>query len=272
MIAAPRQTTTQPLPAMKLASISAATAVGLSCLVISSCNSADPSAISESQKALAEAMAKNIRLSEEIAALKAENEEAKADLEKAKSDRDAAQAKPAKVEEPKMPSPSEIEGKLDQEVAKLKEEAKQKYPGAKVESLGTGTWDVTGPTDSPFTCKAKVALKEANGTRRTLYWTGSASLKGDWKFKQAENLDAKQPDPQEVAKTDPATTPPKADDPGEFVPPTLKVAKDGEPVSRNTTKDTPRQPTKPQPPPQPEKPKPKYDINFDNPVMGPGSR
>jgi hypothetical protein len=50
------------------------------------------------------------------------------------------------------------------------------------------------------------------------------------------------------------------------------VAKDGEPVSRNTTKDTPRQPTKPQPPPQPEKPKPKYDINFDNPVMGPGSR
>lgn len=247
---------------MKLASISVATAVGLSCWWIPACNSADPSAISEGQKALAEAMAKNIRLNEEIAELKASLDKAKADLEE-------AQAKSVQAEPPKLPSTAEVEAKLDQEIAKLKDEARQKYPGAKVESLGTGAWDLTSPSDSPFTCKAKVVVKEANGTRQTLYWTGSANLKGEWQFKTAENLEPQPAEPPAVAKG--AGDARKGDQAGDFEPPTLTPAKDGEPTNR-TARDGPRQPARPQPPAAPEKPKPKYDINFDNPVMGPGSR
>ena len=65
---------------MKPAIFASATAASLVCCAILSCNTADPSAISEGQKALAEAMAKNLRLEEEIAGLKAELQEAKACL------------------------------------------------------------------------------------------------------------------------------------------------------------------------------------------------
>ena len=258
---------------MKLASISVATAIGLSCGLIPSCNPTDTSAILESRKALDEAMAKNIRLNEEISALKVQIEEAKSDLDKAKTEGEASLVKTSQPEELKMPSVAEVEGAmLDQEIGKLKEQAKQQFPGAKVESLGTGAWDVISPSDSPFSCKAKVALKEENGTRRTLYWTGSANLKGEWKFKVADNLETKPPDaPTAVVKSDVGTGSKKPEAPSDFVPPTLKVAGDGESAKRNT-KDAPKQPTRPKPPAAPEKPKQKFDINFDNPVMGPGSR
>ena len=265
---------------MKFAPISFVTAVGLSLLFVPSCNPADPSAIQESQKALAEAMAKNMRLNEEMAALKSQMEQAKAEVEKAKSDLDAALAKPAKAEESKFPSAAEVESKRDQEVAKLKDEARQKNPGAKVE--GFGTWDVTSPGDTPYSCKAKVALTDAKGAHLTLYWIGSANLKGEWTFKPADNLEAKAAEPPAVQPPAQPTEPPKVvakkeepkvdkkpDADGGFKPPTLTIAKDGD---NRSLKDQTRQPKQPEQPTAPEKPKQKFDIDLKNPVMGPGSK
>jgi len=280
MMPAPRRSIHPSNLAMKFAPFSLVTAVGLSCLCVPSCNPADPSAIQESQKALAETMAKNMRLNDEITALKNQVEQAKAEVEKAKSDRDTAVAKPATVEEAKMPSAAEVETKLDQEVAKLKDEARQKNPGSKVEGLST--WDVTNPGDNPYSCKAKVSLTDSKGSRQTLYWTGSANLKGEWKFKQAENLEAKQaepltaqpppvqaPEPPKVAKKDePKEVKKPAADDG-FKPPTLTIAKDGD---TRSLKDQTRQPKQPEQPTSAEKPKQKFDINLDKPVMGPGSK
>ena len=287
MMPAVRRTVHQFTLAMKFAPVPLVTALGLWCLVEPSCNPADPSAIQENQKALAETMAKNMRLNDEIAALKSQLEQAKTDVEKAKTDvekakgdRDMALAKPAKAEEPKMPSAAEVEARLDQEVAKLKDEARQKNPGAKVEGLST--WDVTNPGDNPYSCKAKVSLTDSKGSRQTLYWTGSANLKGEWKFKQAENLEAKQaepltaqpppvqaPEPPKVAKKDePKEVKKPAADDG-FKPPTLTIAKDGD---TRSLKDQTRQPKQPEQPTSAEKPKQKFDINLDKPVMGPGSK
>lgn len=265
---------------MKFAPLSLVTALGLSVLWVPSCNPADPSAIQESQKALAEVMAKNMRLNDEIATLKTQVTEARAEAEKARTDLEAALAKPAKPEDAKMPSAAEVEAKRDQEVAKLKDEARQKNPGSKVE--GSGTWDETSPGDAPYSCKAKVALTDAKGTRLTLYWLGSANLKGEWTFKPADNLETKAaetpvvqpPEPPKVtAKTEARKEEPKVDkkpdaDTG-FKPPTLTIVKDGD--TRNL-KDPPKQPERPQQPTAPEKPKQKYDIDLKNPVMGPGSK
>ena len=233
-------------------------------------------------------------------------DQTKADLEKAKSERDAALAKPAKVEETKMPSSAEVEARLDQEVLKLKEEAKQKNPGSKVEGLST--WDVTSPGEDPYSCKAKVALTDPKGTRRTLYWTGAANLKGEWKFKPADNLetkpveqptaqppeppknvannDDKKEEPKEVVKKPDDKKPddkkPGADD--GFKPPTLTVVKDGdkrglkdqqkqpERSPQTTAPDKPKQPDRSPQTTAPEKPKQKFDIDLKNPVMGPGSK
>ena len=289
MTPAPRRPIHHPNPAMKIASLSLVTAVGLACLAALSCNPADPSAIQEGQKALAETMAKNMRLNDEIAALKTQLDQAKTEVEKANADRDAALAKPAKAQETKMPTAAEVEAKLDVEVAKLKDEARQKNPGAKVEGLST--WDVTSPGETPYSCKAKVALTNANGTRQTLYWTGSANLKGDWIFKQAENLETKQPEtataaatgtapppepPKTVAKKDEPKEPPpepketkKPDADNGFKPPVLTIVKDGD---KRGLKDQPKQPDRPQQPDTPEKPKQKFDIDLKKPVMGPGSK
>ena len=275
---APRRSIHHSNPAMKFAPISLVTAVGLSCLSVSSCNPADPSAIQEGQKVLAETMAKNMRLNDEIAALKSQLEQAKADAEKAKTDRDAALAKPAKVEETKLPSATEVEARLDQEVAKLKDEARLKNPGSKVEGLST--WDVTNPGDNPYSCKAKVSLTDAQGARQTLYWTGSANLKGEWKFKQAGNLEAKPAEPPAAQPTEPPPpkTVAKKEEPKEvkkpdadtgFKPPTLTIVKDGD---KRGLKDQPKPPDRSPQPDAPEKPKQKYDIDLKNPVMGPGSK
>ncbi len=215
---------------MKLAPVSLATLAALACLLSVSCNSADPSALSEGQKALAEAMAKNMRLEEEIAGLKTELEDAR--------------TKTSQVEAVKMPTIAEIESKLDLEGAKLKDDARQQFPKAKVESFGT--WDLNIPSfDRPFSCKAKVVIKESSGSLRTLYWTGSANMKGEWIFETAENLEPKKAEPAVVE-----VAPPPVESPA--------VA--------------PAAPKPPPPPPVREKPKPKYDIQLDNPVMGPGAR
>ena len=158
---------------MKPAIFASATAASLVCCAILSCNTADPSAISEGQKALAEAMAKNQRLEEEIAGLKAELQEAKAALSKPSA--------PAAVP---MPNFTEITSKLEKATAKLDEAAKN---------------------------LEQVATKAA-------------------------------------------------------------AAKTVEPAVTADVPQPPARPTRQSQPAVPEKPKPKYDIHFDNPVMGPGAR
>ena len=158
---------------MKPAIFASATAASLVCCAILSCNTADPSAISEGQKALAEAMAKNLRLEEEIAGLKAELQEAKATPKKS--------SEPAAVQ---MPNFTEITNKLEKATAKLDEAAKN---------------------------LEQVATKAA-------------------------------------------------------------ATKSVEPAVTADVPQPPARPTRQSQPAVPEKPKPKYDIHFDNPVMGPGAR
>jgi hypothetical protein len=209
--------------------------LGLLGLAMVSCNPEDPSAQREAQKLVAEAAAKNARLEEELAGMKAELE--------------AANAKIMESEAQKMPTVSEIEGKLDAASSKLKDAARKQSPGATVESFGT--WDLVIPSfERPFSCKVKAVIREANGLQRTVYWTGSADIKGEWTFASAENLEPK------------AVPPPVTSNQGEagdegFEPPILR------PVDPGAAR-------KPAPPK--EKPKPKYDIPLDEPVMGPNSR
>lgn len=164
---------------MKLIPISVTTTIGLLCFAISSCNPADPSVISEAQKALAEASAKNIRLTDEVAALKTELKEAQAKTEQAEE-----QAKTKPVEIPKMPDITGIESKLDKVLTMLEKNREAASQAATA---------------------AAVAVQNA---------------------------------------------------------------RDNPPAAPDATKPSNPQ----QPPAAPAKPKPKYDINFDNPVMGPGAR
>lgn len=224
--------------------VTKASAVSMAFLLISSCNPQDPSALSENQKALAEAMAKNINLAEELAELKIELEEAKA----------------SQSEAVKMPSRAEVEKMLDLEGSKLKETAREQSPGSEVVSFGT--WDLNVPSfERPFSCKAKLVLKSTDKLPQTLYWVGSANLKGEWTFTKAENLEPE----KSIQILEGPKVPDKDDDdtgwigPGEGREPVM------EPEGRKQRKD-------PQPPPVQEKPKPKYDIPLDKPVMGPGAR
>lgn len=59
---------------MKRSSVAMAAAIGVSCFTLGSCNSQDPSAARENEKALAEATSKIAKFEDEIANLKAENE------------------------------------------------------------------------------------------------------------------------------------------------------------------------------------------------------
>ncbi|MEI6653858.1 MAG: hypothetical protein WCP45_03755 [Verrucomicrobiota bacterium] len=241
---------------MKLRHHVIACAIGMVCLLLPSCNSEDPSAMREGQKTLAEALAKNSRLEAEIANLKAELDK---EVPRLKAELDEAKSKIKSSEPVKMPGVSEIERSLDLEGSKLKEEARQQVQGATVESFSTA--DLTIPSfERPFSCKAKAVLKEANGTRRTLYWTGSANLKGEWKFTKSDNWEPKPVavEPPKVAAGD-----------------SSRVSL-SDPEPPGGAKDNPApipQPVRPPPvKPPPEKPKPAYDIPLDRPVMGPGSR
>jgi hypothetical protein len=246
-----------------------ASVIGLLLVVLPSCNPEDPSAVREGQKLMAETLAKNAKLEEEIVSLKAELENGgtkqkaesdqdvlklKADLEEAKARLEDARASLTKSESVKMPSAAEIEKKLDLEGSKLKEEARQQYKGATV--VGFSTADLIIPSfERPFSCKAKVTLREPSGTQRTLYWTGTASMKGEWTFTKSDSWESKAASADPVntaANTTPSPEPPQ-------VKPTPPVRPDPPPV-------------RPEPPQIKEKPKPKYDIQLDNPVMGPGAR
>lgn len=241
---------------MKLRSHVIASATGMACLLLSSCNSEDPSAIREGQKDLAEALAKNSRLEEQIADLKADREK---EVPQLKAELEAAKLKISKTEAVKMPTAAEIEKTLDLEGSKLKEEARQQVQGATVVAFSTA--DLTIPSfERPFSCKAKVVLKETNGSLRTLYWTGSANIKGEWKFTKSDNWE-----PKPVA-----SEPPKV-----AVGDSSRVSlSDPENPGVKDSPVVPPTPAKPTPPPVREKPKPKveYDIPLDRPVMGPGAR
>jgi hypothetical protein len=218
--------------------------VTISSLALVSCKTEDPSALGESQKALAEAVAKNMRMEEEIAALRSELEEAK--------------SKVGVASELQMPTRSQIEKGLDKQGALLKEKARQDYPNGTVESYKT--WDLNIPSfETPYSCKVALVVREPSGKSHTLYWTGSADIKGNWSFTSAANLEpanpvaSKQAEPQRGPNReydiDPENDPPLIE-PGPNI---------------NT-------PSRSEPPAPPANPKPKYDIPLDRPVMGPGSR
>lgn len=231
---------------MEPGTVTKATAVSMAFFLISSCNPQDPSALSENQKALAEAMAKNINLAEELAQLKIQLEE--------------AQAKASQSEAVKMPSRAEVEKMLDLEGSKLKETAREQSPGSEVVSFGT--WDLNIPSfERPFSCKAKLVLKGPNNSSQTLYWVGSANIKGEWTFTQTENLEPERiaqviEEPKALSRADAGTG---RNDPGEDRDPTI------EPDGQKRDNGSP-------PPPAQEKPTPRYDIPLDKPVMGPGAR
>jgi hypothetical protein len=237
-------------------------AIGLVLVLLPSCNPEDPSAVREGQKIMAETLAKNARLEEEIVSLKAEIEkggpklkaESDQDVLKLKAELEEAKARITQSEAVKRPSDAEIEKKLELEGLKLKEEVRQLHPEAT--EVGFITADLTIPSfERPFRCKAKVVFKEAGGTLNTLYWTGSANIKGEWQFAKADHWEPK------VDKKPDADT--------GFKPPTLTIVKDGD---KRGLKDQPKQPDRTQQPDAPAQPKPKYDIDMKIPVMGPGSK
>jgi len=230
---------------MDLSTITKATAISIAFSLVSSCNPQDPSALSETQKALAEAMAKNINLAEELAQLKTELEEAK--------------AKASQSEAVKMPSRAEVEKMLDLEGSKLKETARDQSPGSEVVSFGT--WDLNIPSfERPFSCKAKLVLKDSSNLSKTLYWVGSANIKGEWTFTQAENLE-----PERLAQVIEEPKAPSRADAG-------TGRRNGPGEDRDSTIEPDGQKHGNGPPPAQEKPTPEYDIPLDKPVMGPGAR
>ncbi len=212
-------------------------AITFPALALVSCKTEDPSALGESQKALAEVVAQKMRMEEEIASLRAELDEAR--------------SKASVAEELKMPTLAEIESSLDQEGSRLKEKARMEYPNAKVESYKT--WDLDIPSfERPFSCKASMVVRDPDGKTRTLYWLGTADIKGNWTFTPAENLEPAKP---VAAKPDESEK------------------NNGRKYDIDPENDRPvLEPEKPIRPEPPAKPKPKYDIPLDNPVMGPGAR
>jgi len=192
------------------------TAFILACV---SCNTEDPSAAGELQRDLAEALAKNLRLQEDVASLTQQL--------------DAEKQSGAEAESMKMPTSAEIEQGLAIEGTKLKEEARKLHPNATVKSYTT--LDLVIPSfETPFSCKVKVELLEPSGESKTVYWTGKATMKGEWKFEKAANLERTDTKP-DIPLVDPVIEPRKQA-------------------------------------PAPEKPEIKYDIPLKDPVLGPGSR
>jgi len=217
--------------------------VSIALLALTSCESEDPSALGESQKALAEAVAQSARLEDEIASLRAQLDQAKAE----------AGAEPTVVSESlKIPTLGELEASLGKQSAELMEKARQAHPGAQIE--GYQAWDLNIPSfERPFSGKVRVIVREPNGQVKELYWIAAADLKGEWKFQQVDSLSA-----PGSATQDHAT----ADNSRHVRPPTP----DTEPAQDRNPAPTRR------PEPPAEKETPQYDIPLDRPIMGPGSR
>lgn len=217
-------------------------------LALTSCETHDPSAMGEIQRDLAEALAKSDRLEQEVTSLTEQLEEAR--------------SQPApEPESLKMPAREDIEKSLAIEATKLQQAARDLHPSATVE--GFSTFDLNIPSfETPFSCKAKVLLREPSGGLRTLYWTGVANMKGEWKFVKAENLEPPPPpDDQGGSREDPAKVKPNYD-----IPLDNPIEQPGSLTPNNPNSNiTPK-------PAQPKKPEVKYDIPLDNPVLKPGGR
>lgn len=210
-------------------------------LTLFSCNTDDPSAAGELQRNLAAALAKNSNLEKEVASLTEQLQQ--------------AQQSGAEAESMKMPTRAEIEKSLAIEGTKLQQIARDLHPDSKVE--GFGTFDLNIPSfETPFSCKAKVQLRNPSGQAKTLYWIGNATIKGEWKFEQAENLE-----PAPVVKEVPAPTPAPVHD----IPMT-------DPLIPGKGTSQPAPPSSQPKQAEPEKPKVKYDIPLDNPVLKPRGR
>lgn len=180
-------------------------------LTMSSCNSKDPSINAENQRALGIALARITELEAEIAAPKTtvpkddSGQQAELQKEVAQLKVELAEAT-AKITA--MPTSAEITSKLAQEGALLVEQTRAKYPGATVDSYETSRINMPS-FEQPFSCNVRMVLLESSKTKRTLYWTASANLKGEWKFVEANRQDvvnndqkeAKTTSEQEAAKT-----------------------------------------------------------------------
>lgn len=212
-------------------------------LTLLSCNTEDPSAAGETQRNLAAALAKNSSLEKEVASLTELLQQ--------------AQQSVAEAESMKMPTRAEIEKSLAIEGTKLQQVARDLHPDSKVE--GFGTFDLNIPSfEPPFSCKAKVQLRDPSGKAKTLYWIGNATMKGEWKFEQAENLE-----PTPVVKEIPANV--AAPAPVHDIPMT-------DPLIPGKGASQPDAPSSQPKQAEPEKPKVKYDIPLDNPVLKPKGR
>lgn len=216
-------------------------------LSLNSCKTEDPSAAGEIQRDLAQAIAKSKELEEEVASLTEQLE--------------LAQKSSAKAETMKMPTRAEIEQSLAIEGTKLQQVARDLYPDSKVASFGTFDLDIPS-FEAPFSCKAKVQMLDPSGVLKTLYWTGNANMKGEWKFEKAENLEPQLP----TNDTPPVEQPDQkiVDNPDYDIPLTDPIKGQGQ-GQGDSNKQTPK-------PKAPEPPEVEYDITLDNPLMGPKGR
>jgi hypothetical protein len=249
---------------MKTKRIALSAVSSVAFLAVLSCETHDPSAIGEIQRDLAEALAKNTRLEQEISSLNDQLDEAK--------------RQPApEPESAKMPSREVIEKSLAIEATKLQQSARNLHPNAQVE--GISTFDLNIPSfETPFSCKAKVTLRDPSGSLKTLYWIGNANIKGEWKFEAAENLEPTlaagnqaQQNPVNGQNTNSGNTKPA---PAQPEKPKYDIPLDN-PVMNPPGSVAPQNPnsiTKPAPPAPAQPEKPKYDIPLDNPVMKPRGR
>lgn len=210
-------------------------------LALFSCETQDPSAIGEIQRDLAEALANNIRLEDEVASLTEQLEHA----------RNQPAAEPQNLE---IPTREEIEKSMVIEATKLQQTARELHPNSEVKGLST--FDLKIPSfDTPFSCKAEIVLREPSGKIEKLYWIGNANMKGEWTFEKTGNLK-----PDTLANNqDNSQASDKSNHDIPLIDPIMKP--------KNSTADAPNVQRAPE---QPKKPDVKYDIPLDNPVMKPG--
>ena len=218
-------------------------------LSLLSCNTEDPSAIGEIQRDLAESVAKNSRLEEEITSLTEQLQ--------------LVQKSGAEAGGMKMPTRAEIEQSLAIDGTRLKDAARELHPAANVESYRT--FDLKIPSfEMPFSCIAEIQLREPSGKSTTLYWTGKANMKGEWQFDRAENLVAKATTSQPNTAAHPQQPKEEFEHDIPLVDPLIQPPGS---VASGAETNQPKQPAS-----APENPKVQYDIPLDNPVMRPKGR
>jgi len=174
----------QPANIMKRPSLAMASAIGLSCLTLGSCNPQDPSAARENQKMIAEATAKASKLEQENTDLKSQIE----GLQKQVSD--AASKANAETNTKKSVTDDALDQKLSAAVGKLRDQLTAM--DKKIDSLKAET-------------EKSIALNEDRARNNTAA-ANSAVAKTNPTPPQADRERAAQP-PQ--VKIQPAPEPPK---------------------------------------------------------------